>query len=286
MTAPRILILSDWDIDAGHAPIPMLLATGAVHHHLVRADKRSKASLICETSECRDVHQLACLLGYGASAVNPYAAFATLDGFVSRGRIEEWREVVDAATAAKNYRAALEKGLLKIMSKMGISTLASYSGAQTFQRHRPASRRDRLRLYRHDLAGQGHEFPRDRRGDAGAPHARLCARREAHRRGHLPLPPRRRTARLDAARAAKLPHFRRHQGRGQGGQVGGLREVRRRGRGSRAGRAAPVPRAEEGRRRFRSRKSSRSRTSAAASPPRACRSARSRPRPTKRWPSP
>ena len=62
-----------------HAPIPMLLATGAVHHHLIRADKRSKASLICETAECRDVHQVACLLGYGASAVNPYAAFATLN---------------------------------------------------------------------------------------------------------------------------------------------------------------------------------------------------------------
>jgi hypothetical protein len=66
----------------------MLLATGAVHHHLIRADKRSKASLICETAECRDVHQLACLLGYGASAVNPYAAFATLNGFVSRGELK------------------------------------------------------------------------------------------------------------------------------------------------------------------------------------------------------
>jgi glutamate synthase (NADPH/NADH) large chain/glutamate synthase (ferredoxin) len=127
-----LIILSDWDIDAQHAPIPMLLATGAVHHHLVRADKRSKASLICETSECRDVHQFACLLGYGASAVNPYTALATLDGFVARGELKKGDKLVDAATAAKNYRYALEKGLLKIMSKMGISTLASYSGAQTF----------------------------------------------------------------------------------------------------------------------------------------------------------
>jgi glutamate synthase domain-containing protein 2/glutamate synthase domain-containing protein 1/glutamate synthase domain-containing protein 3 len=124
-----LIILSDWDIDAQNAPIPMLLATGAVHHHLVRVDKRSKASLICETAECRDVHQLACLLGYGASAVNPYAALATLNGFVTRG---EMKPGVDAVVAAKNYRSALEKGLLKIMSKMGISTLASYSGAQTF----------------------------------------------------------------------------------------------------------------------------------------------------------
>jgi len=124
-----IIILSDWEIDAQHAPIPMLLATGAVHHHLIRVEKRSKASLICETAECRDVHQLACLLGYGASAVNPYAAFATLNELLSRNELK----VTDSAIVAKNYRAALEKGLLKIMSKMGISTLASYSGAQTFQ---------------------------------------------------------------------------------------------------------------------------------------------------------
>jgi glutamate synthase (NADPH/NADH) large chain/glutamate synthase (ferredoxin) len=124
-----ILILSDWDIDSAHAAIPMLLATGAVHHHLIRADLRSKASLICETSECRDTHQIACLLGYGASAVNPYAAFATLNDLLSRNELK----VTDAATAAKNYRSAMEKGLLKIMSKMGISTLASYSGSQTFQ---------------------------------------------------------------------------------------------------------------------------------------------------------
>jgi glutamate synthase (NADPH/NADH) large chain/glutamate synthase (ferredoxin) len=127
-----LIILSDWDIDAAHAPIPMLLATGTVHHHLVRVDKRSKVSLICETAECRDVHQLACLLGYGASAVNPYTALATLDGYVSKGELKAGDKIVDAATAAKNYRSALEKGLLKIMSKMGISTLASYSGAQTF----------------------------------------------------------------------------------------------------------------------------------------------------------
>jgi glutamate synthase (NADPH/NADH) large chain/glutamate synthase (ferredoxin) len=123
-----ILILSDWDIDAAHAPIPMLLATGSVHHHLIRAELRSKASLICETAECRDVHQLACLLGYGASAVNPYAALATLNHLLAKGELK----AADEAAAAKNLRYALEKGLLKIMSKMGISTLASYSGAQTF----------------------------------------------------------------------------------------------------------------------------------------------------------
>ena len=113
----------------------MLLATGAVHHHLVRADKRSKASLICETAECRDVHQFACLIGYGASAVNPYAALATLNGYVEKGELKSGDKVLDGATAAKNYRYALEKGLLKIMSKMGISTLASQvlGGAQIVQ---------------------------------------------------------------------------------------------------------------------------------------------------------
>jgi glutamate synthase (NADPH/NADH) large chain/glutamate synthase (ferredoxin) len=124
-----ILILSDWETDVAHAPIPMLLAVGAVHHHLIRVEKRSRASLICETAECRDVHQFACLLGYGASAVNPYAAFATLDALLARKELT----VTDPAVVAKNYRTALEKGLLKIMSKMGISTLASYSGAQIFQ---------------------------------------------------------------------------------------------------------------------------------------------------------
>ena len=129
-----ILILSDWHVDAQNAPIPMLLATGAVHHHLIRVERRSRASLICETAECRDVHQLACLLGYGASAVNPYAAFATINDLLSRKELKvDVLEITEPAAAAKNYRAALEKGLLKIMSKMGISTLASYSGAQIFQ---------------------------------------------------------------------------------------------------------------------------------------------------------
>ncbi len=129
-----IIILSDWDIDAQHAPIPMLLAVAAVHHHLLRVDKRGRAGLICETAECREVHQLACLLGYGAAAVNPYAAFATLNDLLVRGELKnETITITDPVVAAKNFRSALEKGLLKIMSKMGISTLASYSGAQIFQ---------------------------------------------------------------------------------------------------------------------------------------------------------
>jgi glutamate synthase (NADPH/NADH) large chain/glutamate synthase (ferredoxin) len=128
-----LLVLSDWDIDAQHAPMPMLLTVGAVHHHLLRVDKRARTGIICETAECRDVHQLACLLGYGASAVNPYAAYATLNDLLARGELgTEAAKVTDPAVAAKNFRSAMEKGLLKIMSKMGISTLASYSGAQIF----------------------------------------------------------------------------------------------------------------------------------------------------------
>jgi glutamate synthase domain-containing protein 2/glutamate synthase domain-containing protein 1/glutamate synthase domain-containing protein 3 len=128
-----ILVLSDWQIDAEHAPMPMLLAVGAVHHHLIRVERRSKASLICQTAECREVHQLACLLAYGASAVNPYAALATIKDLLARGELKiDALQITEPAAAAKNYRAAMEKGLLKIMSKMGISTLASYSGSQTF----------------------------------------------------------------------------------------------------------------------------------------------------------
>jgi glutamate synthase domain-containing protein 2/glutamate synthase domain-containing protein 1/glutamate synthase domain-containing protein 3 len=129
-----LIILSDWTADAQNAPMPMLVAVGSVHQHLIRVKRRSRASLICETAECRDVHQLACLLGYGAQAVNPYAAFATLADLLARGELKtDAITVTEASVAAKNYRAALEKGLLKIMSKMGISTLASYSGAQIFQ---------------------------------------------------------------------------------------------------------------------------------------------------------
>jgi glutamate synthase domain-containing protein 2/glutamate synthase domain-containing protein 1/glutamate synthase domain-containing protein 3 len=125
----RLVILSDRGVDEAHAAVPSLLAVGAVHHHLTRMGKRMKASIICETGETRDVHQLACLIGYGASAVYPYLAFETCR--------ELWEEsglnAPDYVTALRNYRTALDSGLLKIMSKMGISVLGSYRGAQTFE---------------------------------------------------------------------------------------------------------------------------------------------------------
>ncbi|MCX7869560.1 MAG: hypothetical protein N2322_06375, partial [Terrimicrobiaceae bacterium] len=123
-----ILILSDRAVNHERAPVPMLLAMGAVHHHLRRVGKRMKLSVICETGEARDVHQTACLIGYGASCVNPYLAFETLRESLEKGKLEGPLGMI-----LHSYRKALENGLLKIMSKMGISVVSSYRGAQIFE---------------------------------------------------------------------------------------------------------------------------------------------------------
>ncbi len=123
-----IIILSDLGIDQRHAPIPNLLAVGAVHHHLVRRGKRMRVSLVVESGEVREVHHLACLIGYGANAVNPYLALATVQGLVDSGKIK-----LEPTEARLNFIRALEAGLLKIMSKMGIATVDSYCGAQIFE---------------------------------------------------------------------------------------------------------------------------------------------------------
>jgi glutamate synthase (NADPH) large chain len=125
----RILILSDRDCDADHAPIPSLLLTSAIHQHLVRTGQRSQVGLVVETGECREVHHVALLIGYGAAAVNPYLAFETIDDLVAHGAITG----LAAEKAVANYVKALCKGVLKVMSKMGISTIASYTGAQVFE---------------------------------------------------------------------------------------------------------------------------------------------------------
>jgi glutamate synthase (NADPH/NADH) large chain len=125
----RLLILSDRDCDADHAPIPALLLTAAVHSHLVRTGRRTQVGLVLETGECREVHHLAVLIGYGAAAVNPYLAFESVEDLVATGAISG----ISAAKAIANYRKALSKGVLKVMSKMGISTIASYCGAQVFE---------------------------------------------------------------------------------------------------------------------------------------------------------
>jgi glutamate synthase (NADPH) large chain len=125
-----LIILSDRDVSENKAPMPSLLATAAVHHHLVRAQKRQLAGLIIETGEARDVMHFATLVGYGASAVNPYMAFEIIADLKEQGRLPSALRLEDAI---ENYITAVKKGILKIMSKMGVSTLRSYRGAQIFE---------------------------------------------------------------------------------------------------------------------------------------------------------
>ena len=122
------IILSDRDIDEHHAAIPSLLAVSAVHHYLISVGKRVQTALIVESGEIRETMHAALLLGYGASALCPYMTFAILDDLVKKGKIQE-----EYATAEKNYIKAVDKGLKKIMSKMGISTIRSYRGAKIFE---------------------------------------------------------------------------------------------------------------------------------------------------------
>jgi glutamate synthase (NADPH/NADH) large chain len=127
----NILILSDRDPTPDLAPIPMLLATGAVHHHLVREGLRTQCGLVCETGEARDVAQFALLIGFGAGAINPYLAFETIEELIEDGT--HVPSSIEPARGIKNYLKACDKGLLKTMAKMGISTLQSYRGAQIFE---------------------------------------------------------------------------------------------------------------------------------------------------------
>jgi glutamate synthase (NADPH/NADH) large chain len=124
-----ILILSDRGVTEKCAPIPSLLATAGVHHHLVREGLRTRCALLLESGDAREVHHVALLIGYGAGAVNPYLAFETLDDMLQQRVIEG----LTHEKATSNYIKALNKGILKVMSKMGISTLQSYCGAQIFE---------------------------------------------------------------------------------------------------------------------------------------------------------
>ena len=127
----RILVLSDRHSDNEWAPIPSLLLTSAVHHHLIREKTRTRVGLIIETGDAREVHHMALLVGYGAGAINPYLAFETVEDLISQNLHELGR--LDPHKAIKNYIKAAGKGVLKVMSKMGISTVASYTGAQVFE---------------------------------------------------------------------------------------------------------------------------------------------------------
>ncbi len=123
-----ILVLSDRDIAANKLPVPALMATGAVHHHLTQKGLRCESNIVVETASVRDSHQFACLIGFGATAIYPYLAFDVICDLVRTGEL-----LMDPIDAQKNYRKAISKGLLKILSKMGISTIASYRGAQLFE---------------------------------------------------------------------------------------------------------------------------------------------------------
>jgi glutamate synthase (NADPH/NADH) large chain len=123
----NIIILSDRNAGPDRIPIPALLATASVHHHLIRKGLRTSVGLVVETGDAREVHHFACLAGYGAEAINPYLAFETLAGMA-----DEFPEEVDGKEAVKRYIKSIGKGLLKVMSKMGISTYQSYCGAQIF----------------------------------------------------------------------------------------------------------------------------------------------------------
>ncbi|GAB4226696.1 MAG: glutamate synthase large subunit [Stanieria sp.] len=124
-----IIILSDRGINQDNAPIPALLAVAGLHHHLIRNGSRTKVGLVLESGEPREVHHFAVLLGYGCGAINPYLAFATLNEMIQQGILVD----VDYQTACKNYIKAVTKGVIKIASKIGISTLQSYRGAQIFE---------------------------------------------------------------------------------------------------------------------------------------------------------
>ncbi|MCG8324776.1 MAG: glutamate synthase large subunit, partial [Thiotrichales bacterium] len=123
------IILTDRGIDAEYAPIPALLAVAGVHHHLIRNGQRTRVGLVLESGEPREVHHFAVLIGYGANAINPYLAFESISELIGKGHIPP----MEHQLAVKNYIKAANKGLIKTMSKMGISTVMSYCGAQIFE---------------------------------------------------------------------------------------------------------------------------------------------------------
>ncbi|GIS01573.1 MAG: hypothetical protein CM15mP103_01240 [Gammaproteobacteria bacterium] len=123
-----ILILSDRNIGENRVPLHSLLATGAVHHHLIRVGLRAECNLVVESGSARDSHHVACLLGFGATAVHPYLAYSVIEDLLARGEL-----LGDPQLCQKNFRKGINKGLLKIMSKMGISAVNSYRGAQLFE---------------------------------------------------------------------------------------------------------------------------------------------------------
>ena len=282
----KLVILSDRYSNNELAPIPSLLLVSAVHHHLIREKSRTQVGLVVETGEAREVHHMALLLGYGAAAINPYLAFETIDDMIRDGIITG----ITARKAHRNYVKACGKGVLKVMSKMGISTVASYTGAQVFEADRSRARSSStstsparssrlggigLDVIAAEVAARHtHRVARPARG-ARPPRARRRRRVPVASRGRVPpVQPRHRVQ-----AAARDPHR-------SATTCSSSTRARRRpvAQARHAARAVRV----QGRRacsRCRSTRSSRSARSSSGSPPARCRTARSRRKRTRRSPS-
>ena len=282
----NVIVLSDRNATTELAPIPSLLLVAAVHHHLVREKTRTRVGLVVETGDAREVHHMALLIGFGAAAVNPYLA---LDSHRRHDRRRAARRASRRARPASNYIKAACKGVLKVMSKMGISTVASYTGAQVFEAigldrdlideyftgtatpdRRGGARRAGRRGGRPPPAGAPRAAHR-----AGPPRAEVGGEYQWRREGeHPPLQPEVRVQAAARHPGQALRHL-------QGVHPGGRRPVGAAGHPARAAAArpaagGPIP----------STRSSRSARSCAASRPGPCPTAPSRPRPTRPWPSP
>jgi glutamate synthase (NADPH/NADH) large chain len=192
----RLIVLSDRDSTEHMAPIPSLLLTSAVHHHLIREKTRTRVGLVVEAGDAREVHHMALLIGYGAAAVNPYLAFESIEDLIATGHLTG----LDPVEAVHKYVKAAGKGVLKVMSKMGISTIASYTGAQVFEALGPVAGAGRRVLHRHHLPARRHRPGGRRRGGGraapqGVPRQRQRARPpQARGRRRVPVAPRGRGA--------------------------------------------------------------------------------------------
>lgn len=146
-------------------PIPPLLAVSALHQHLIRKGLRTKVSIIVESGEAREVHHFAALIGYGADAINPYLAYATYKQEIDEGRLD-----ISYEEAVSKYGKSITEGVVKVMSKMGISTVQSYRGAQIFEGGRNQPRCDRPLFHRYCITARRHRFTNNcRRGTAPPP---------------------------------------------------------------------------------------------------------------------
>ena len=208
----RVIILTDRHSDADHAPIPSLLLTGAVHHHLVREKTRTRVDLVVEAGDVRETHHVSLLLGYGASAVNPYLALDTVDDLIDRGVITG----VTSGTATRNVVEALAKGVRKVMSEDGRLDGRVLRRRADLRGDRPGHRGRRGLLRRHHLAPGRRGLRRPRRGGRDPPPPGLARGRRAPRpprargRRRVPVAPRGRAARVQPAHGVQAPALHAH----------------------------------------------------------------------------